>query len=472
LTANATGTATSAIVSGLTNGSTYTFTVTAANNVGSSPASFPTGPASIGLLPGAPTDVTILSLSDGMAQIYFAPPISNGSTPISNFTLTSNPGGLTNSDGTFPAIGINGLSDGTTYTFTVTATNSIGTGPASAPSGPGTPTHSLGLASASNVSAVAGNDQATVIWNPALPNGTGTLTGYTVAPSGSVPPVQVPAGTTQTTVMGLTNGTAYTFTVTANYDIGNGPTSLPSDPITPMVPTVPSTATNVIATAGNTQATVTWTPAYYDGSIVTGYIVTANPGGASVTVPGSYARATVTGLTANTAYTFTVKAVNAIGTGPASAPSNSVTPTGGSGTISNLTVYDTANASNWSIQQNLQVGNLAYQDRTYTLASIPPSLLGSQWVRPGMASKTSTASPLVTFNISAAMTVYVAVDTRLGRRSWMDSTWTDTGTQIIDNENTPTNFVVFSKAYSAGLVSLGPNVGSGSTYVQYLVIAR
>jgi LPXTG-motif cell wall-anchored protein len=39
----------------------------------------------------------------------------------------------------------------------------------------------------------------------------------------------------------------------------------------------------------------------------------------------------VTGLTNGTTYTFTVKAINAIGTGPESAPSNSVTPYSGGG---------------------------------------------------------------------------------------------------------------------------------------------
>jgi hypothetical protein len=106
------------------------------------------------------------------------------------------------------------------------------------------------------------------------------------------------------------------------------------------------------------------------------------------------------------------------------------------------------------------------------MASIPSNLLGSQWIRDPMACKTATNNPLVTFNISASMTIYVAIDTRRGRPTWVDSTWTDTATQIIDNESTPTHLEVFSKTFAAGSVALGPNVGSGSTYVQYLVIAK
>ena len=68
------------------------------------------------------------------------------------------------------------------------------------------------------------------------------------------------------------------------------------------------------------------------GSALTGYTVTSNPG--SITASGSASPITVTGLTNGTAYTFTVTAKNASGTGPASLASNSVTP------LAALTVSD------------------------------------------------------------------------------------------------------------------------------------
>ncbi|HEV2954472.1 MAG TPA: hypothetical protein VG015_10305, partial [Candidatus Dormibacteraeota bacterium] len=134
---------------------------------------------------------------------------------------------------------------------------------------------------------------------------------------------------------------------------------------------------------------------------------------------------------------------------------------GGEG-VTTLHVGDTANASKWSIQSNLQLGNPIFSDRTYTYKSIPSSLLGGSWIQPAAASKSSTVNPLVTFRVGQSTTVEVAVDTRLGRRSWMDSSWVDTSSQIIDSESTPTHFEVFKKSFSAGPVQLGPNAGSGS----------
>ena len=91
---------------------------------------------------------------------------------------------------------------------------------------------------------------------------------------------------------------------------------------------MPGAPTGVTATAGNAQATVTFTPPVNNGgSPITGYTVTSNPAGGVDVNGGSTATThTVTGLTNGTAYTFTVTATNAIGTGPPSAPSNSVTP--------------------------------------------------------------------------------------------------------------------------------------------------
>lgn len=90
-------------------------------------------------------------------------------------------------------------------------------------------------------------------------------------------------------------------------------------------PTVPGAPTGVTATAGNAQATVSFTaPASNGGAAISSYTVTASPGGATGTGAGS--PVTVTGLTNGSAYSFTVTATNTTGTGSASSPSTAVTP--------------------------------------------------------------------------------------------------------------------------------------------------
>ena len=92
--------------------------------------------------------------------------------------------------------------------------------------------------------------------------------------------------------------------------------------------TVPDAPTIGTATAGDTQASVPFTaPASDGGSTITEYTATSSPGSitGTLTQAGS-GTITVSGLTNGTAYTFTVTATNAVGTGAASAASNSVTP--------------------------------------------------------------------------------------------------------------------------------------------------
>jgi len=88
----------------------------------------------------------------------------------------------------------------------------------------------------------------------------------------------------------------------------------------------------VTATAGNQSATVSWAAPANGGSPITGYTITPYLAGVAQTptqVAGSppATTATVTGLANGSSYTFTVAATNAVGTGPASAPSQAVTPT-------------------------------------------------------------------------------------------------------------------------------------------------
>ena len=181
--------------------------------------------------------------------------------------------------------------------------------------------------------------------------------------------------------------------------------------------------------------------------------------------PGSDSIMTVTTSTTTPTgpATLTVTGTDSFGTQHATA-TLTVGPGGGGLTITGLTVADTANAGHWSLQSSLAAGSTQYGDRTFTLTAVPTALRGSQWIRTANSSKSATANPLVTFTISQQAVVSVAVDTRLGRRSWMDSSWVDTGTHLTNSESTPRSFEVFQRTFPAGQVALGPNAGpSGSS---------
>src|SRR5439155_24392358 len=141
-----------------------------------------------------------------------------------------------------------------------------------------------------------------VSWTAPLSDGGSAITSYTVtsSPAGA----SATATGTSATLTGLTNGTAYTFTVVASNAVGNSAPSVASNSVTPVAPaTVPGAPTAVTATAGNASATVSWTaPPSDGGSAITSYTVTSSPASASATVAGT--SATLTGLTNGTAYKF------------------------------------------------------------------------------------------------------------------------------------------------------------------------
>ncbi|WP_240472990.1 S-layer homology domain-containing protein [Paenibacillus sanguinis] len=178
------------------------------------------------------------------------------------------------------------------------------------------------------LAAVGGDRQVNLSWN--------TVTGatyyniYMATEPWAYSDQEIASVTSSTyTVRSLTNGQAYYFTVKAGNNQGISVASLQASatPGAGNVPGVdtPTPPTNVTAIAGNRQATVRFTaPASDGGSPITSYEVTAEPGGQ--TVAGAASPIVVTGLSNGTSYTFTVKAVNAVGASVASAASNAVVP--------------------------------------------------------------------------------------------------------------------------------------------------
>ena len=137
---NAGSTALTHVISNLTNGTAYTFTVRATNVYGTGVPSVPSNVATPATVPGPPTAVVATGWHQS-ATVAFAAPASNGGSAITGYAVTSDPaGGIDTHAGTS---GLNhyivGLTNGVLYTFTVVASNAAGAGLPSAPSNTVTP---------------------------------------------------------------------------------------------------------------------------------------------------------------------------------------------------------------------------------------------------------------------------------------------------------------------------------------------
>ena len=368
---------TSVLVTGLTNGTAYTFTVTATNTVGTGPASAlrRRDATAAPTAPGAPTAVGAIA-GDGQATVSWTAP-SERRQPDYRLHRDVVTGCNRRATPALPESTVTGLTNGIAYTFTVTATNSVGTGPSSSPRRrsprlrpdgarradgrertPATPRqscswtapvqrrqrdhwlHGDGIAgrrdrnrrpgdigsgdrpdqrhqlhvhrhrhqqrrhrcavgpfehlsrptrrcpdAPTGANAVAGDGQATVSWT-AGDDGGSAITGYTVTTVAGW--ATTPASGTSVLVTGLTDGTAYTFTITATNGVGDESASDPSSPVTPTAPRRRLMRRPVWAQSpGDGQATVSWTAPAANGSPITGYTVTTSPGGATTPASGT-----------------------------------------------------------------------------------------------------------------------------------------------------------------------------------------
>ena len=237
----ASGASSPLVVTGLANGTAYTFVVTATNAFGStaSEASAPVTPRTIPGTPNAPT----ATRGDTSVSLSWTAP-ANGGSAITDYLIqySSNSGSswTTFADGTSASTTatVTGLTNGTSYVFRVAAVNIAGAGdyssasspviPAGVPVAPGAPTPTAGNASVSlSWTAPSANGSAITdykIYYSTSASGTYTLFSDTVST------------TTSVTVTGLTNGTAYFFKIAAVNSVGDSALSAASTSSTPAAP--------------------------------------------------------------------------------------------------------------------------------------------------------------------------------------------------------------------------------------------
>ena len=128
-------------ITNLTRGQAYTFVANAYHIVGSSANSNVSASYTLAQVPAAPTIGTATANGATKANVTYTASANDGGNTIISYTAISNPGGITatvNQAGS-GTIAVTGLTAGTPYTFTVTATNSVGASANSAVSNSVTP---------------------------------------------------------------------------------------------------------------------------------------------------------------------------------------------------------------------------------------------------------------------------------------------------------------------------------------------
>ena len=306
-------------VTNLTNGTAYSFIVRAHSAVGWSLASTPSDPVSPvpPTVPDPPDSVTGAP-TIGAIEVSWNAPASDGGAVVDSYQATADPGGVQCSTTNGTQCTLQGLSSAQTYTVTVKAHNSVGWSSASAPSDSITPLDPTVPDAPSSVTGLPGNSSATISWQPPASDGGASVSSYAVTADHGGQGCTT-SGPTHCTVIGLINGSPYTFTVTAHNSVGD---SSPSDASAPIVPrTSPGSVRSIaIRFPARGAARVTFSPPAPNGAATTTWWRLSSNAGSTWTPWGTgISGLTIPHLSLGHRYLVQLQGRNSAGSGPTSA---------------------------------------------------------------------------------------------------------------------------------------------------------
>jgi hypothetical protein len=295
-----------AAVDGLTNGDTYTFEVWASNEHGESERVASNEVEPNDEVPGAPSGVQAVD-GDASAEVSWTAADGRGND-ITGYLVTPSPTTIEPflAEGTGTSTTVEGLTNDTEYTFTVTAVNELDV--QSEPSPPSNPVTPYGPPTqVTGVEKAEGNGTVGLTWGESQSR---TPVTYIITAN---PPIGAPIRNEDLSYEfdGLQNGTTYTFTIIAENDRG---TSAPQT--VDAMPGTQPTVNNVQANrSGDRSFDVTF-DVDNGGRPITGCTVTRSGGGsADCNAAGGSGSVSMDVPTFDTGYTFTVSVTNAMGTG-------------------------------------------------------------------------------------------------------------------------------------------------------------
>ena len=306
----------------LTLGDTYFYRVLALNSQG------PAAPSNVGSgltgdAPSAVTNVTADALVNYEININWTPANENFYA-ISGYEVFASENGATAvSVGTVPQAQTTflhqSLNSGSTYTYSVYATNSLGTSPIS--NQPSTTAGDIPGIPTNPTATVVVPSQIDVAWGASSPNGYAVTYTVSISSDGGATWFDLLNAVSPYQHSGLTNGQTYQYKISATNALG---TSAYTAGVSGKAGDVPAIPTGLSVTPiSATELTFAWGVPNDNGYTLTGYKVERSTDNITFTVIDPNFQSNVyqdTGLTTSTAYYYKVSAINGLGT---SAPSNS-----------------------------------------------------------------------------------------------------------------------------------------------------